>query len=178
MCNDTNEVWFKDIGWELAVTPGARPYALFGAARDPGEETVRVPLTGKAPSVYQIQDEHYYYAHGKNHFAIRQATGETEREVRSGSECGDWAALVGEANGIAFNCAESARQHPKEFEVFPDRIVLHLFSNRGGQELDFRAATLVKKWNLTDWLDHTLVKRFRYNQENEKTAKLYSNALG
>ena len=174
MCNDTNEVWLKDIGWELSVAPGAQPGALFGAAREPWDETERVPLTGGVRSAYMIQDDHYYYAHRENHFAIKDG----EREVRSGEECGDWAALVGASGGLALNCAELARQHPKEFEVFPDRIVLRLFSNRGGDELDFRAATLVKKWNLTDWLDHTLPKRFRDNQENETTAKLHSNALG
>ena len=178
LSNDTNEVWFKDIGWELAVPAAAQPSAVFAASRDDLADIARVPLAGGARSAIMLQDDHYYYAHNKNHFSIRRVEGENEREIKGGEECGDWAALTGTTHGLAFNCAEAARQHPKEFEVFPDRLVLHLFSGRSGTELDFRAPTLVKKWNLTDWLDKTLPKRFRYDQETEKTAKLHSNALG
>ncbi|HNS32091.1 MAG TPA: hypothetical protein PKN36_03850 [bacterium] len=38
---DTNEVWFKDIGWEFDISPGAAPSALFGLypanTRDPSK---------------------------------------------------------------------------------------------------------------------------------------------
>ncbi|MDP6505099.1 MAG: hypothetical protein QF886_15870, partial [Planctomycetota bacterium] len=178
LSNDSNKVWFKDVGWELAVPAAAEPGAIFGASRADLDDVARVPLTDRAQSAYMFQDDHYYYAHNKNHFTIRSVKGQSGSEIKSGEECGDWAGLSGRTHGLAFNCAESARQHPKEFEVFPDRIVLHLFSNRSGVELDFRPPTLIKKWNLTDWLDSTLPKRFRYDQENKKTAKIRSNAQG
>ena len=56
------------------------------------------------------------------------------------------------AGGLLVGCRDAARQHPKEFEVFADRMVLHLFSNRAGEELDYRTKTLMKRWNLPEWI--------------------------
>ena len=152
---DTNKLWFKDVGWEFAVAPGAEPEALFGIA--PGDvdsaPTSRVPLRRGAAGAYMFQDSHYAFGHGSNHFSIailREDGGEAKQA--DGAECGDWAALRGRDHTFMAACRDAARQHPKEFEVTRDKVVLRLFSNRGGEELDWRAPTLVKKWDLGPWL--------------------------
>jgi hypothetical protein len=78
-------------------------------------------------------------------------------------------------------CKEAARQHPKEFEARPDRIALKLFSNAAGEELDFRMASLVRKWNLAEWIQKSMSK---WEQERvpanvlEVVGKYESNACG
>jgi hypothetical protein len=98
------------------------------------------------------------------------------------SECGDWSALAGAQGGLALACRDTALQHPKEFEVSKDKIILHLFSSRAGEELDFRTASLVKKWDLTNW--YTLLRgHYKYKDLDipktvEKVGKYSSDAIG
>jgi hypothetical protein len=80
-------------------------------------------------------------------------------------------------------CREAARQHPKEWEVTGKHIVMRLFSPRGGEELDFRTPTLLKKWNLPDLIkDHSYLG-YRYLDQTMEgvlasAPKLSSNAVG
>ncbi|HRU04207.1 MAG TPA: hypothetical protein P5137_00360, partial [Candidatus Brocadiia bacterium] len=157
---DTNNRWFKEVGWEFTVTPGAGAQAVFNTARDDASKTVAQPLAGAA-SAYMLQDQHRRFGAGKDHFAV-VAGG---KAVAQGGECGDWAMLAGAQGGLAVACREAARQHPKEFEIFGDRIVLKLFSSRAGEELDFRSPALVKKWNLK-------------GDVAEDVAKVVTNAAG
>jgi len=180
LTQDTNEVWFKEIGWELAVTPSDSARALFGVDQHEHEKQLAVPLTTKgsgvvfgheavdglglsaendsrplsSTSAYMLQDSHYYFNHSRNHFVVASETGDKRLTRCEGGECGDYAALVGSNAGLLMACRNAAHQHPKEFEVFADRIVLKLFSNRAGEELDFRTETLIKKWDLAEWYEH------------------------
>jgi len=178
LTNDTNEVWFKDIGWEFAVAAGADARAVFALSRDEWRRSATCALDETAPSAFMMQDAHYYFAQGSNHCVVARVGRDAEPEaVAQGEECGDWAALLGGECGLGVACSETARQHPKEFEVARDRIVLHLFSGRTGEELDFRAATLVRKWDLGAWYKRVLRKPYQVGQE-AKVAKFHSNALG
>ena len=156
LTQDSNEVWFQEIGWEFAVAPGAAPDAIFASSPSARDQHIRVPLSPDVPSAYMLQDSHYHFAHDTNHFSVA-ATGRDGRSHTrmEGEECGSWAALVGRSAGLQVFCRDAVRQHPKEFEVFGDRIVLKLFSNRAGEQLDFRSAALVKKWDLEGWCPHS-----------------------
>ena len=175
LTRDTNEVWFRDIGWEFRVQPGSSPAALFALSRDDWSKTLRHPLDRADESAYLLQDSHFRFGHGKNHFSV--VGGEQAGTLAEGEECGDWAALAGSDAGLMVSCREAARQHPKELEVSANKIVLRLFSNRAGQELDFRSPALVERWNLTNWFDHVFPKYRRVNQE-EKVKGFTSNAVG
>ena len=170
LTNDSNEVWFKDIGWEFAVQPGTNAKAIFGISREEPSRSFSQPLNENVSSAFMIQDSHFRFARGKNHFSLIAADPDTElTTIFEGEEMGDWALLSGNRAAFLVSCRESARQHPKEFEVFQDKIVLRLFSNRAGEELDFRPETLVKKWNLDLWLSP---------EERDSVAKNESNAIG
>lgn len=170
---DTNEIWFTDIGWEFQVAPGEDSAALFGASRESWNTTLRTPLQNDKPATV-LQDEHYFFSHGRNHYAIRDAEGALLRE---GEEMADWAALAGTAGGLAVSIRDAAHQHPKELLISPDRLVIKLFSPAAGEELDFRAATLVKKWQLDKLYDRALNERYRNGQE-DRVANMPSNAIG
>jgi len=143
LTNDTNEVWFKEIGWEFAVEPGKDERGIFSISREDAAKTAVVKLTGDS-FAYALQDEHVRFGGGGNHFVLVQ----DGKMLVEGEECGDWASLAGARGGLMLACKETARQHPKEFELSRDRFVFRLFSDRSGEELDFRAPTLARKWNL------------------------------
>jgi hypothetical protein len=118
LSQSTTNVWFKDIGWEFAVEPGSNPQALFGISRSNWQKTLTQPLASGIPSAYMLQDEHYCFAHGTNHFAVAALDkGEKAKTILEGEECGDWSALSGSEGGLALACRDTALQHPKEFEV-------------------------------------------------------------
>lgn len=155
---DTRTTWFKEVGWELDAAVGgladngAAPRASFGVERANPDKLVTLPLDTPAASAYMLQADHYRFYGGTNRcLVMHDGVGAEPAAVYAGAEMGDWAMLDGAAGGVMLACRESARQHPKEFELRPDRIVLRLFSNRAGEELDFRAAALARKWNLEAW---------------------------
>ncbi|MBI3945327.1 MAG: hypothetical protein HY321_05375 [Armatimonadetes bacterium] len=166
LTRSTNEVWFKEIGWELGAEPGAAPRAIFNVSREEPDRVVSQSLTEGVVSAYMFQEDGLRMGvrpaepgsipwravpRGANRCsasAVRED--ETATSLFTGEEIGDWAALAGGDTGLALSCREAARQHPKEFEVRGDRIVLRLFSNRNGQELDFRTETLMTKWGLKE----------------------------
>lgn len=160
LTQDTNDVWFREVGWEFASEVGAQARAKFNASRSDPHATTSVPLS-KSGTAVMLQDEHVRFGGGTNHFSVTSEGG----PLAEGKECGDWALLQGNAAGFAVACKDTARQHPKAFVLSPDRVRLELFSNRAGKELDFRAKTLVAKWNL----DETLAA---------KAGQLESNAAG
>ncbi len=174
LTRDTNEVWFRNIGWEFAVEPGRDSAAIFGVSRADPSKATRVSLARADSVATMLQDRHYRFGLGENHFRV-SADAKTTLE---GEECGDWAALAGGDAAFVFACKEAARQHPKEFEVRPNRIVLHLFSNRGGEELDFRVPALIKRWNLANWYEHVLPERYKNQGQVEKVGKYRTNAIG
>ena len=174
---DTNEIWFKDIGWELAVMPGAEPRASFGLSRDDWPEYTTQPVFDRQ-TVSMLQDSHYRHAHGKNHFSLDSIDEQGNvRTLVEGTECGDWASLHGSAAGLMVSCRETARQHPKELLVCGDKLTLKLHSARAGEELDFRMQTLVKRWDLQNWHDQATSESRRIPIV-ERALEHTSNAIG
>jgi len=185
LINDSSKVWFKEVGWEFAVKSGMDAEAIFGnlrlrhhipnsvedkISREEAAKTISQSLEGNVTSVFMLQDSHFRFARGKNHFSVAVIGLDDEpTPIFEGEEMGDWAMLSGQRAGLVVSCRESARQHPKEFEVFRDKMVLRLFSNRAGEELDFRPETLVEKWNLDLWLSP---------EERQSVVENESNAVG
>ncbi len=169
LTRDTNEIWFKDIGWEFDVSTGNNPVAFFSLSAETHGKNLNVPLDGgKTASMLQKEgvslglrpNQRYLYRwnrpepstqmapymHGKNVFEI--TTG-SKAPFYEGDVMGDWAALAGKNSGLMLSCRDAAAQHPKEFEINGKRLNLKLFSSFSGKELDFRMGALIKNWGLT-----------------------------
>jgi len=188
LTRSTEQVWFREIGWELAVVPGRDPRAVFNVSRDEPARTVSRALGEGVRSVHMVQEDGLRLGvrparpmsipwtaapRGTNRCAVVAEGRDGASTLFTGEEMGDWAALAGERAGLMLSCREAARQHPKAFEVRGDRIVLHLFSNRAGGELDFRIETLMEKWGLKD-LEPDCIDPERL----EAVSRLKSDAVG
>ena len=176
---NTNKTWFKEIGWEFRVAPGAGPKASFGRSRKDWRD-VAVRNLGENAAAFMMQDAHYRFAHGVNrgYVAGLDAKGRV-RAREEFKECGDWGALLGSQGGLLVNCRDAALQHPKEILATRDRLTLKLFSNRAGEELDFRMPALVRKWKLADW-NRAYYRSSRRKAEGfvKKVLAYTSNAVG
>ena len=177
LTENTNEVWFREVGWELAVEPGENVNALFGADRADASKIVSQPLSAARPEAFMLQDRHFAFAHGKSHFSVNAADSRGKARARhEGEECGDWAAALGARGGALIGCREAARQHPKEFVVGRGLVNLKLFSDRAGEQLDFRPPALVKKWDLANWRPGLSPKSKKALVET--VGKIKTNAVG
>lgn len=191
LTRDTNETWLREIGWEMTVMPGAAPAAFFSDGRALNGTVGPISLEADDSAVVFQEDglrlgmaprpespERWKTRTlGENLFTVR-ASGQ---EVHRGDEMGDWAALAGADGGLLVNCREAARQHPKEFEISGSRLTLMLFSNRGGQELDFRTGALADRWGLAQLHEQGLINVEDRNLPPDRMERIMahrSNAAG
>jgi len=164
LTRDTNEVWFREAGWDFGFDGWKAGNALFAAPRGEAGSLEPVGLDGARALV--AQTSHRRYGGGEDRVVMKK--GEETLSERGG-EMGDWAAGVGTDRALLLGCSESARQHPKAFHVSPAGIGIDLFHAGGGEELDFRVGTLLKRWNAGGKLKPELV---------QATGKLKTNAVG
>jgi hypothetical protein len=180
LTEDTNKVWFKEIGWDFAFPQSGSGKAVFSSSYNDFSKTSEVALADNKTSAYMLQDSHYLFAHNKNHFSISRDTGGRSEAIAEGDECGDYAVITGQEKSLGIVCSDAARQHPKEFTVSPGKLTLKLFSSRSGEELDFRVPTLLKKWDVETWQKQNVQKHSQVKNKNlPKVLKNYnSNAAG
>ncbi len=82
---------------------------MFAADRGDWRKTFSVRLNGGVCGAYMLQDEHYCFARGRNHFSIAALdAGGGSKTVLEGEECGDWAALLGDHAGLMVACRDAA----------------------------------------------------------------------
>ena len=169
LTRDTNQVWFRDVGWEFETAVGDNPAALFSLSPVSSAKTMKVSLDGektanmlqkKGISLGLRPNPRYIYRWNRPEPSTQMAPymhGRYESEIRvtgkgaplyEGEAMGDWAALEGKKAGFMVSCRDAAAQHPKEFEISQKKVNLKLFSSASGKELDFRMGALIKNWGL------------------------------
>ena len=176
LTENSNQVSFTDIGWELAVDAGSDAEACFAISREDPSQFVRAKPGGPANPAWLLQDRHFRFQHGENHFSVNASND----VLHEGEECGDWFSLRGKNGGLGWSCRDTAWQHPKEFEAKPDRMTLHLWSSRSGEKLDFSMSSLIERWDLAGWLAKVAVRRdvAKIPQLVEQAQAIEHNAVG
>lgn len=164
---DTNTLWLKDYGIEVPVRGGSR--ATFDASKAFDTTVQAVPLTGGS-SARMLQDDFPHFGETGSHYSLTMADNGSTRELASGAASGEWCDLSSAQAGVTVTLRDLAEQFPKELEARPDGLRVHLWPERCGRELDFRAATLVKEY-WQSWADLA-------PGGAEALAKLPSNAQG
>lgn len=146
LTEDSNKIWFKEIGWEFAVPDSAIASAFAAAGTGvesslaDGRELVLVQKSAKGLSGRQ------------DRFDLLEITNGQEKPLADGPRMGDWCALAGsDGAGLFLSVRDAALQAPKAFVLGQGRLRVELFSPRGGTELDFRAPALLARWNLPSW---------------------------
>jgi hypothetical protein len=148
---DTNELWFKEIGVRFATTRGGKAAGTFNDSRDSLTRTQTVPLAAGATAV-MLQDDFPHFGSTKSHFSLAVREGEATREVSSGAACGNWAELSTERWGIAAQVPAFCETFPKAFRLAENGLTVELWASECGRELDFRTPTLVKEYFGADWI--------------------------
>jgi len=168
LTEDTNKLWFKDIGIDFQVGFEGDTRATFETSKGIDSHTTMVAL-GAGESAWMLQDDFPHFVSKTSHFSLVHQRKTGPMEVTSGKACGDSCSLLTDEAGLAVVLRDFAEQFPKEFTVSPDKIEVHLWAGRCGRELDFRTETLIKEyWG--EWCDYASLPR-------EKLARIRSNAI-
>lgn len=165
LTRDSNEIWFREVGWEFNVDPGAQPQALMAVSRQDPDQYRQLALD--SGSVQMLQSEYPGLGGGeRKHFSLSRTLADGAVEtLYEGEEMGDWAAVSGASSAFMLCLPAAALQHPKEIQVSAEHVVLKLFSNAAGHELDFRGPALAERWGLS-------------GREANRVSGFNSNAIG
>ena len=153
---DTNKLWFKEIGIRFRHRLRDAGTVVFDDSHEFDEHVFRAELDEAHPSLYMFQEKAIQFSRRDPkedcRFVIGRvcANGATE-DLETGQRCGEWVDVSGPQGGVTLAMRDFWQQFPKELEVTRNAITAHLWSRRGGRELDVRLQTLRKKWP-EEWL--------------------------
>jgi len=145
LTEDTNEVWFKDVGIDFPLSVAGEVTATFDTSKALDDDATVVPLA-QGQTAWMLQDDFPHFTSRSSHFALVHKAGTAEREIVSGEACGDWCDLSGPKGGCTIVLREFAEQFPKELTATTQGVTAHLWAGRCGRELDFRTKTLVEEY--------------------------------
>lgn len=145
---DTDRLWFREVGVRFPRGASGRDQARFGVER--GEDVV-ADIERAGDEAWIFQDEYPHFAETRSHFSVRRLSAGRAETLSEGNVAAGWCEAADESSGITVAVRHFAEQFPKELHVGPNGVTARLWSNRGGQELDYRPATLVKDY-YGDWI--------------------------
>jgi len=124
-------------------------------------------------SVFMLQSVYKHHFQPESKFEISQTgAGSGKQQLKTGKAGGNWGSVSQGQAGIALSIANFAKTFPKEIEVDGNGITAHLWSSKGGRNLDYRASTLV------DFYDRNWFDKGAFPGGAKNFSALYSNASG
>ncbi|OGV48236.1 MAG: hypothetical protein A2017_13575 [Lentisphaerae bacterium GWF2_44_16] len=141
LTEDTNNVWFKDIGINFNMNTQDALFAVAKGLKKPLAIEIK-----KGDEAWMLQEDFPHFMSEKSNFSLIRKTVSGKKEISSGKQCGDWCDISSEKGGMTVVLRDFAEQFPKEFTVTDKGLTVHLWAGRCGRELDFRTPTLIKEY--------------------------------
>jgi len=167
---DTNKVWFKDYGLEFK-TP-EQPKDIFFALGEPGEKETVGKIINNSDETYILQSDYPHFAERDYKAVLGKSANGKDSTIAELQIAGDWGYGDYGSYGITIVMPWLAERFPKEISFGQRGARAVLWSGRSGNELDFRAKTLVK-----DYYKNWVTKGLSLLKDTELDA-LKSNAQG
>lgn len=151
LTENTNELWFRDYGITVPVGAQGDAVATFDTDRAFDETVRRVPLAaGDSAAITQVEFPHF--GERDSLFELFLFRGNRGELLESGEACGEWADLARGDLGLTVAVKDFAEQFPKGYSATHEALTVHLWPERSGREMDFRAETLVRDY-WRSWAD-------------------------
>jgi hypothetical protein len=148
---DTNAVWFREIGMRLPVATQGGTTASFNNEHDKPASAAAYAI-GPGQEIAMAQVEFPHFASEKSRYAITRHAGGKVEELGAGAACGDWADLSDGRQGLAAQVPAFAETFPKAFRISDGALTVKFWASESGKELDFRPAQLMKEYFGNDWI--------------------------
>jgi len=148
---DTNELWIRDYGIQVPLPAEASAEATFDFSQAFDKHVAAAQLEGDDVAC-MLQSEFPHFAERESKFTVTMNPDAAPQRLTEGEACGEWCDLTSGTLGVTVVVRDFAEQFPKEFEASRNGIRVHLWPQRSGKELDFRAETLVRDY-WQSWAD-------------------------
>ncbi|MBD3292528.1 MAG: hypothetical protein GF393_06360, partial [Armatimonadia bacterium] len=169
LTQDTNELWFRDYGITATFPGQGDAVATFDTDRAFDTTVREVSLTeGDQAAMTQVEFPHF--GERGSLYDLMLMSGNRGTIFETGEACGEWADLTRGDTGCMIAVRDFAEQFPKGYSATPDALTVHLWPQRSGKEMDFRAETLVRDY-WKSWADQA-------PGGAEALAQISSNAQG
>lgn len=135
---DTDQLWFREIGWRIPFAAGAEGEVTFDTAKAHDAEALRTPLPPEG-EVYAFQEDYPHFLERRSRFVVAKG----DETLAEGAAMGEWLDVSDARRGVTVVVRDLAEQFPKELAADREGMTVRLWSSRGGKELDFRLKTLI-----------------------------------
>lgn len=135
----TTQTRFHDIGIAFALAQDGSPrQVVVDASGEKGNQPVSVPWTRATQAVTSFQSIYRHFGNQECRGAVVEATEAGERERHLSENVGEWMQVIDNRTAVTGSLRWFWEQFPKQWEVTQNKMILHLWSPRGGA-LDFGA---------------------------------------
>jgi len=148
---DTNELWFRDIGLHIPMNLRDRAEANFNSDHANPKATFSYKLRGD-DEVSMAQYDFPHFGSTNNLFVIAEGR---KGALQSGTRCGDWADVSSSRWGLAAQLPGFAEQFPTLFRMSAIYFDIKLWTGASAKELDFRTPQIIKNYFGHDWIPET-----------------------
>ncbi|MBP88608.1 MAG: hypothetical protein CMJ64_18155 [Planctomycetaceae bacterium] len=133
----TKQTQFHDIGFELKLAgdPQHRTVAVDRSGAE-GNQTLTAKWQSDTQSISSFQSTYRHFGNPECRGRVVELGSTGERELHASDHVGEWMQVLDDRAAVTGSLRWFWQQFPKEWEVTRDRMVLHLWSPRGGP-LDF-----------------------------------------
>ncbi len=138
----TKETRFADIGFafKLAGDVSKRQVSVDKSGAE-GNQIITTDWQTDTKSISSFQETYRHFGNPECRGAVVESRADNERELHASDHVGEWIQVVDDRAALTGSLRGFWQQFPKEWQVTPDEMVLHLWSPRGGP-LDFGPAGL------------------------------------
>ena len=147
---DTNALWVRDYGISFPAPAGSAA-ALFDTS-PAFDDTCATVALNEGERVSLLQSDYPHFAERDSRFTLARIRADAQEHLAEGAACGEWCHVSAPDGGLTVVVPDLAQQFPKELAVSREEVRVHLWPERSGRELDFRAATLVRDY-WQSWAD-------------------------
>jgi hypothetical protein len=148
---DTESLWLFQAGLTIPLTTSGQTRASFSNSH---EDPLAVTSTsvGVGDEAVMSQLEFPHHDHDASTFAIERRRGTADSVLLQSAAGGDWADLSDDRMGLTAQVPAFAEQAPKAVRITSTGLTIELWSDYGGQELDFRRSTVYPA-NFATWFN-------------------------
>ena len=171
---DTNKLWFRDIGIRLALKLTDDSTASFNDNWAKPGSTFTQPVSGEQ-KLNMLQSDYPHFGSESSRFEIYSDSGGKQKDLKSGTACGDWCDVSDQRWGLSAQVPGFAEQFPKAFSIAKDSLVVHLWASDGRKDLDFRTESIMRDYFGHDWIpkDHKSMKLVSAGQGTSKIHEVW-----
>jgi hypothetical protein len=119
----------RDLALSFGLPKPATVSAVDRSDETLGESVTRTLKPGEMLSL--VQDQHWHWGHGENHFGILAGSRDNPQEIASGEKAGSWIAAGDGRHAVTLGLRELWQQFPKELRAEPERLTTYLWSSSG-----------------------------------------------